>query len=107
MSGHPSEKSSDITLEKSEVEQVLGMSWDPNTASFHLEKLNFSKKPKNVQVCLKPNVRSSNTFTVNKAYGIIDLLVLLAPFTIEDKVLMHKLWLEKCDWDTSYGRNEK
>ena len=94
-----------------ELERVLGMSWNPlKDVLCYQVKLNFSKKKRKVHT--QPDLSwqeipasipgmLTKRMVLSQFNGIYDPMGLAAPFTVRTKIILRKLWGrdEKLNWD--------
>lgn len=110
ISGHH-DMTEDVKVFDTEIEKVLGMTWEPKEDQFSFKvKINFSKKCKNVRTGLDLTVdeithKMPNSLTkrmvLSQVASLYDPLGLLTPFTVQCKLLMRQLITLKREQDAA------
>ncbi|XP_041985249.1 uncharacterized protein LOC121737656 isoform X1 [Aricia agestis] len=97
-SSNQNENSNNKTLNLNELLpcKTLGLHWDPS-----LDNLLFSI---NLETKFKKITKRNILAIVSQVF---DPLGLLGPCTVTSKILIQKLWIDKCDWDSEVSKENQ
>ncbi|XP_049886542.1 uncharacterized protein LOC126381028 isoform X1 [Pectinophora gossypiella] len=78
-----------VDLSANELSKTLGLNWQCNT-----DTLTFS-----INSSLHTNITITKRHILSTIAQVFDPLGLVSPCIVEAKILMQKLWIDKCSWD--------